>query len=466
MMKFLRLILVPAFALILFACDDIGKTPKDPVETTIDPSVRGEAQSLSGKIKIQRVVSDSGIEAWLVEEHSIPLVALNLGFQGGAYLDPEDKDGLANMLSSLLDEGAGDLDSQAFQAKLYENSISLSFRAGRDALTGGLFTLSENKDLAFELLHKALTQPRFDEEPVERIRSQIAVLQRRSEAAPNARASQRLYGALFEGHPYARNVFGTPESLALLSVQDLDVYRKSFLTKDRLKIAVVGDITPGELEKVLNEVFGDLPAAGTPRDIAPVVVPTPGRMIIDDFANPQSTVMFAGPGLMQDDEDFIPVFVVNYVLGGGGFTSRLHQEVREKRGLTYGIYTYFQALERAGLFGGTVASDNGKVAEAISITKDEIDSLRLDGITEEELIDAKTYLTGAFALRFDSNAKISGQLISYQLQGFPFEYINIRNDLVNAVTMDDVDRVLNRFPAAKDLTFVVVGQPEGLAATD
>lgn len=453
----MTLLVVPSLWLV--AC---GEPASDPDAGIIDPSARGEAQSLTGTIDVKRIVSRGGIEAWLVEEHSIPVVAINFGFQGGAWLDPIGQEGLATMLAALLDEGAGDYDSQAFQAALDENSISLAYSAGRDALTGNLFTLSKTKDLAFELLRLSLIEPRFDDEPVERIRAQIAVIQKRSSSSPNQIAADLLATEMFGEQRYARRVMGTPETLTNLTVEGLEAFREDGLTRDRLKISVVGDVTPEELGVLLDKVFGALPAIGKPRDLAPVVVSTRGGVIVEPFDNPQSTVQFSGPGMMQDDPDFFPAFVANHILGGGGFTSRLMSEVREKRGLTYSIYSYFQPMERAGIFTGAVASDNARVAEAIALTKAEIDKLRDESVSEEELADAKTYLTGAFALRFDSNAKIAGQLLGYQLGGFPIDYINIRNDKVNAVTMDDINRAVKRIPPSSEIAFVVVGQPEGL----
>lgn len=446
----------------LVACDETGSGPGKPEVGTIDPSSRGEAQSLTGKIDVKKVVSRSGIEAWLVEEHSIPVIALNFGFKGGSYRDPLGKEGVANMLSGLLDEGAGDYDSQAFQSALDENSISLSFSASKDAFTGNLFTLSKTKDLAFELQRLALTAPRFDDEPVDRIRAQIEVMQRRSQSSPRAIAGRLMAQKIFGDHRYARQTIGTPETLAGLTVGDLQAYRAAVLTRDRLKVAVVGDVTAEELVVLLDDIFGDLPQAGAPLDLAPAAVSAEGGMMIEAFDNPQSTVQFSGPGIMQDHPDFFPAYVANHILGGGGFTSRLMKEVREERGLTYGIYSGLQTMDRAGLFTGSVASDNAKVAEAIAITKAEIDMLREEGVSPDELSDAKTYMTGAFVLGFDSNAKIASRLLAYQMMGFPVDYINVRNDKINAVTMEDLNRALKLFPPASEISFVVVGQPEGL----
>lgn len=458
-----KLTLATFLGFVLLSCD-VQETPPEELATKIDSSAQGEAVDLSGSIDIQKVVSPLGIEAWLVEEHSIPIIAINIGFVGGTYLDPQGKEGLLRMYAGLIDEGAGDYDSQAFQSALDENSIGLSFSASRDALTGGLSTLTQNKDLAFDLMRLAVTEPRFDEEPVERIRAQMFVLQKRALSSPGTMASKVLFEDVFGENPYARPTLGTPESVASLTRADFDVFRKTYLTRDRLKVSVVGDITAEELASVLDHIFGNLPAAGDPIDHTPAPVAASGDLIVSPFENPQSTVLFAGPGLLRDDEDFIPAYVVNYILGGGGFSSRLMDEVREKRGLTYGIYTQLVPWERAGLFFGSVASDNAKVAEAIAITKAEIDRIRTEGVTEEELQDAKTYLTGAFALGFDSNGKIASNLLGYQLGGLPLDYINVRNGLIKAVTMEDAERALARLPAADDLTFVVVGEPEGLEA--
>lgn len=449
-------------SLALVACEERSSAPAAKTGGVIDPASRGEAQSLTGKIDVKKVISPGGIEAWLVEEHSIPLIAINFGFQGGSYRDPLGKEGVANMLSGLMDEGAGPYDSQAFQSALDENSISLSFSAGRDTFRGSLFTLSKTRDLAFELQRLALNEPRFDDEPVDRIRAQIGVMQRRNLASPRAIASKLMAEKIFGDQRYARRTLGTPETLATLSVEDLQDYRRTVLTKNRLKVSVVGDVTPEELGVVLDEIFGDLPATGVPVDFARETVSSEGGLTIEPFDNPQSTVQFSGQGIMQDHVDFFPAYVANHILGSGGFTSRLMEEVRAKRGLTYSIYSGLQTMDRAGLFMGSVASDNGKVAEAIAITKAEIDKFREEGVTPEELADAKTYMTGAFVLGFDSNAKIGSRLLAYQLMGFPVDYINIRNDKINAVTMEDINRALKLFPPASEISFVVVGQPEGL----
>lgn len=304
--------------------------------------------------------------------------------------------------------------------------------------------------------------PRLDKEPLDRIRNQILVGLKRQEMNPNAIASKNLFARLFADHAYGRPTSGTPESVSAISKSDLQDYRKRAITKDRLMIGVVGDIDAGKLGAMLDDVFGSLPGSGAPMSNTHVGANGTGINIIVSLENPQSTVIFAGPAIMREDPDFIPTFVLNYTLGGGSFASRLMHEVREKRGLTYGIYTYLFPLDRSGLFVGQVASDNGKIAETIALTKSEIEKVRTEGVTAQELEDAKLYLTGAFPLRFTSNSSISGQLLGYQLAGYDIDYINRRNSLIDAVTLEDVARAAKRLPSPDEITFVIVGEPEGI----
>ncbi|HJP35372.1 MAG TPA: pitrilysin family protein [Gammaproteobacteria bacterium] len=420
---------------------------------------------LSNRTTIERVVSPGGIEAWLVEESAVPVIAVEIGFAGGARLDPPGKEGLANMLSGLLDEGAGELDSQAFQTRLEDLSIRLRFNVGLDGFYGGVRTRTETRDEAFDLLRLALTQPRFDEEPVERIRAQLLVSLNRDKTQPNAIARRKWFETAFGEHPYARPVKGTPESLTTIADLDLRAYAKSMLGQGNLKIAVVGDIDAKALATLLDKTFGALIEESAPVDIQPVEVLTTGETFVVEREQPQSIVFFGGPGILIDDSDFFPAYVMNYILGGGGFASRLTEEVREKRGLAYGVSTYFNPYEFGGIFVGTVATDNDRIAESLGIIKSEVARLRDEGVTEEELVNAKTYLTGSFPLHFDSNSKIANQLVGYQLIGRGIDYINTRNSKIEAVISEDIARVAKRLLDPDALTVVIVGKPNGVEQT-
>ncbi len=413
--------------------------------------------------RIQRVISPGRIEAWLVHDTTLPLVAMEFAFVGGAAQDPAERPGVASLTSSLLDEGAGDLDSRSFQDKLAEKAIELRFDAGRDTLNGSLRTLSENLDSALELTRLAVTSPRFDPEAVERIRqAQLAMLRRRS-TDPSSLASLGWSARAFPNHPYGRPVDGTLESVPMITRDDLVAYAGRVMARDNLKIAVVGDITPEALGPALDKLFGALPAKA---QLAPVPDVEPqglGSVEVKDLNVPQASIIFGGIGLKRNDPDFIPAFVLNHMLGGSAFSSRLFKEVREKRGLAYSVYSHLAPLDHAGLILGGTATKNDRAAESIGLIREEYLKLLKDGPSEDELADAKSYLIGSFALRFDSSAKVAAQLLQIQIDNLGIDYIDRRNELVGAVGVEDIRRVAKRLSADPALLFSVVGRPTGLA---
>ena len=415
-------------------------------------------------IEVERVVSPSGIEAWLVEDHTNPIVALRFAFRGGAALDPKGKEGLAEMVSSLLDEGAGELDTQAFQRRLEDMAITLRFDAGLDTFSGRLRTLSANFGAAFDLLRLALTRPRFDDEPVARMGSQILTMIQRNSEDPDVIASRALRRALFPDHPYGRPVTGTEDSVKAITAADLRRFVAERLARDNLLIGAVGDIAPDQLAALLDETFGGLPGKAAAWRLPEVTPIATGRTIVVRKAVPQSAILFAQAGIKRDDDDFYPAYVMNYVLGGGGFTSRLYGEVREKRGLAYSVYTYLSPLASSALLQGGVGTANARVAETLGVVRAEWRRMAADGVEEAELADAKTYLTGSFPLRFSSSGRIAAILVGMQLDRLGIDYLDRRNGFVEAVTRDDVNRVARRLLDTEGLTTVVVGEPEGVSS--
>jgi len=416
-------------------------------------------------VDIKEVSSEGGITAWLVEEHSIPFIALEIRFRGGASLDEPDKRGAINLMTGLIEEGAGDLDARGFAAAQEALAARFSFDVYDDAMTVSARFLTENRDASVALLRSALIEPRFDEDAIERVREQVLSIIRSDATDPDEMASRAFDTMAFGDHPYATSLNGTAESVSGLTRADLVAAHQRVLAKDRLYVGAVGDITEEELGALLDALLGDLPETGAPQP-ADVVVDMPGGVTVVPFETPQSVAIFGHSGIKRDDPDFFAAFVMNQILGGGNFSSRLMNEVREKRGLTYGVYSYLASKEHAELMVGRVASANDRVAEAIAVIKAEWERLAAEGVTEQELEDAQTYLTGAYPLRFDGNTNIAEILAGMQLSGLPIDYINTRNDKVNAVTLEDVRRVAKRLVRPDALHFVVVGQPEGLEATN
>jgi zinc protease len=417
-------------------------------------------------MNIQKVVSSKGIEAWLVEDHTLPLIALQFGFPGGTSQDHAGKEGLAYFVSGMMDEGAGDIKSAEFQERTEELAIDFSFDASRDAFTGGVKTLSKNREEAFRLLKLALTAPRMDQEAVDRVREQILSSIKMDNEDPEKLASAAWFKLVFDGHPYANPVKGTQETVRSITPQDLKDYVRATFSRQRLNVAVVGDIGAEELKAVLDQVFGDLPEQAQLRSVPEAEWRTHSSSQVIPLAVPQSVVTFGQPGLKRKDPDFTAAYILNYIIGGGGFSSTLMQEVREKRGLAYSVYTYLYPLDRAAILLGGVATKNEAVSQSIGVIQDELARIAGNGPTPEELDNAKRYLTGSYALRFDSSVKIANTLLWVQIEELGIDYIAKRNDLVDAVTLDDVKRVAAKLIKPGNLVITVVGQPVGLAPTD
>jgi zinc protease len=413
---------------------------------------------------IQRVISPGGIEAWLVQDATVPLIAMTYAFEGGSSQDPQDKSGVANLAADLLDEGAGDFDSAAFHDRLARRAIEMSFDASRDLLRGSVRTLKENRDEAFDLTRLALSAARFDSKDVERIRAQLLSGLRRESVSPNSIAARRFYAALFGDHPYGRPTSGTLESVPRISVDDLKAYIHNVVARDTLKVAVVGDIDAATLGVLLDRTFGALPAKASLTPVPPVVA-KPGAPIEVQLDVPQTTILFGGQSIPRNDPDFMAAYVVNYILGGGQLTSRLYHEVREKQGLAYSVSESLVWFKDASLVIGSTATRADRAGDTLATVKSEIKRLAEEGPTETELAEAKSYLKGSQMLSLDTSNKIASALLQYQTDGLGIDYIEKRNGIVDAVTLDQAKRVAKQI-WGNDLQTVVVGRATPSAAAN
>ncbi|WP_108838478.1 pitrilysin family protein [Tateyamaria sp. Alg231-49] len=415
-------------------------------------------------VEIEEVVSPGGITAWLVREPSIPFMAIELRFRGGASLDAPDTRGAINLMTSLLEEGAADLDARAFARAQESLAVSFGYDVGDDALSVSGTFLSENRDEAVELLRQSIIEPSFASEALERVREQVLTGLRSDAKDPDEIARRTFDAMAFGDHPYATDYSGTIESVTALSRDDMLAAHSAAFARDRLYVGVAGDITPEELGPLLDTLLGELPEIGAPMpEPAPVLIE--GGTTVVEFETPQSVAIFGQRGIAQDDPDYFAAAVLNQVLGAGGFESRLMDEVRKKRGLTYGVYSYLAPQDYAATLQGQVASANESIAEAVSVIRDEWARAAAEGITLKELDAAKTYITGAYPLRFDGNGPIARIMVGMQMLGLPIDYIATRNDKVDAVTLEDVSRVAGELLDPENLHFVVVGQPVGLESS-
>lgn len=420
------------------------------------------ALPLQAETNIQEVTSPGGIKAWLVEEHGIPFTALEIRFRGGTSLDAEGKRGAVNLMTALIEEGAAEMNAQKFAESRDALAAEFRFNASVDSVSVSARMLTENRARAAELLRLAINHPRFDADAVERVRGQVLTNIRAGEKDPGTIAGDVFSHLAFGDHPYGSSGDGTQASVAALTRDDILAAHRGALARDRLYVAAVGDITPEDLGALLDHLLGELPATGAPLP-GPAKVGLTGGVTVQPFPTPQAVVMFGHDGITRDDPDYFAAFVLNEIVGGDRFTARLMIELREKRGLTYGVGSYLADYDQADLVLGEFATDNRTAGQAVEVLRQEW-ARAAQGVTEAELSAAKTYLTGAYPLRFDGNGPIANILVGMQMSGYDRDYPKTRNARIEAVTLADVARVAKRIYRPDDLRIVVVGQPEGLPA--
>ena len=416
-------------------------------------------------VDIKEVESKSGIRAWLVQNPSVPVISMSFAFRSGAVSDPAGKEGRAQFVASMLDEGAGDLNSEAFQGKIEDLSVRLKFKANLETFSGSIQTLTRSRAEAFKLLALALNKPRFDQDPFLRVRAQLSASLRRDQEDPDRIASRVWYRSVFGNHPYGRPIGGTLASISNINREDLVLFSNSFFSRKNLLIGVAGDIGPDELSMRLDEIFGGLPQ-GTDREmLAKPEIQMEGKTIVVEKSLPQSVALFGHRGFKRTDPEWYAAYIVNRILGGGGFSSRLMEEVREKRGLAYGVYSWLNPFESVGLIMGRVATSNSRVKNSLDIIREEWRKMSELAISEEELQESKNYINGSFPLRLDSSRRIAQMLLAVQVNRLGVEYLNRRASLINSVTIDQVRKAAKRLLDPGLFTVVVVGKPAGISTS-
>ena len=419
---------------------------------------------LYAELNIQELTSQNGTKFWLAQEKSIPFVSLEIRFRGGTSMDDNKTRGAVSFMTAMLEEGAGELDAQAFSKARDSIAASFNFDVSRDNLSVSARFLSDTREEAIQLLKQALTTPRFDKEAMERVRKQIISIIASNQKNQNKIAQSKLYELTFPDHIYSSSGLGSTDKITLLNGNDLRQAHKVAITRDRISVSIVGDISEIQAIEMLDELLENLPNSSK-------LLPKRVRANLDlgtvlvDYPSPQSVAFFTFKGISRTDQDFFAAFVMNHILGGGGFNSRLMKKIREERGLTYSVNTSLAQYDHAELYLGMFQSSNDKISEAIGILKKEIALLANNGVNQEELEEAKKFLIGAYPLRFDGNVRIANILAGMQFMGLDKEYIKLRNVMVSGVTSEDVARVAERLLSSKEFTLVVVGKPEGLKAS-
>ncbi|WP_407181617.1 M16 family metallopeptidase [Bradyrhizobium sp. STM 3562] len=412
-----------------------------------------------GAPEVQRLVSRGGIEAWFVQDATVPQIAMQYAFAGGSTQDPPERSGLGCMVARLLPEGSGDLDSKSFHERLDKGAINLNFTLTRDDLRGSLRMLKHNKHEAFELLGMALTSPRFDARDVERIQAEVLASLRHRSTEPVSTAYRKFFELAFNSHPYGREPEGTLESVQKIQNADLKDYVRRVIAKDTLKIAVVGDIDAQTLGSLLDSTFGNLPERSDLTEVADVAPAKPPQRIFIPLDVPQTVVTFGGAAVRRSEPDYMATRLLNQIFGGSGLSSRLFHEVREKRGLAYSVHQTLMPMDHSALFVGNAGTRPDRMGETIEELERQVRRIAEEGPTREELDEAKSYLKGLQMMELETQSGLAHTLLQHQRDKLPIEYIEKHNALVDAVTLEDAKRAAQRLWGQGLLTTIVGRAP-------
>lgn len=415
------------------------------------------APASRGETAVTAHVSPDGHHFWLVEEPSIPILSIALLFRGGTALDPSGKEGVTLLMASLLEEGADDLDANGFATATEDLAARFYFDAWRDNVSVSATMLAEEAGATVALLNKALAMPRFAPDAIARVKEQIQSTLDTDATDPDEIANRLFREASFPGHPYGQPYNGTPDSIARLTAADIIAAHQMNLTAQNALIGVAGALPAEEVGPLLDTLLSELPQGTSPQLADTVPRHWPDAPIHHVFKTPQTVIRFGHVGLPRAHPDFLIAYVVNEIFAGRGLTARLSTEIREKRGLTYGVSANLVGLDHAAQLTGSFSTRTAKVDEALRVLRDEWAKIAREGVTQAELDAAKRYLTGSYPLRFDSNVKIARNLVGLQSVGLPLSYIAERNDLVKAISLDDANRVAKTLYQPEQLSVVTVG---------
>ena len=412
----------------------------------------------SAVVEIQVIRTPKGIDAWLVEDHSSPFVAIEIYFPNGSAAESASKAGSTYLMTSLLDEGAGDLDAVDYQIAVREVGARFAFDTYKQAIGVSAQVITENLDRSVDLLRLALNRPRFDPDDFERVKNQLLTDLKFFLTDPEEIGRNAFHHHLFGDHPYRRSREGSLESVEALERQDIVSAHAHAFVRNDVVVGASGDITKEELSVLLDNLLGDLPNEA-PASIPDVEIVSESQVEIIDFPTPQSLILFGHESFGREDPDFLPAYVLNQIFGQSGFNSRLLKKLRVELGLTYGVGSYLSSYKGTGLITGSMQTANATVAEAVAAIREEWSRMASEGVTQEELDTIKQYLKGSYPLRFDTNESIAGILVSMLWDDMSPTYVQERNDLVEALDLASINRVAKRLFRPEQLTIVVVGQP-------
>jgi len=395
---------------------------------------------------IETWTTANGASVYFVETHQIPMVQFAVGFDAAGARDPDGKYGLASLVSTLMDDGAGDMDEETIAEELASVGAQYSSQSARDMSVFELQVLSDSLylDPAVAIVSKIIAEPRFPEQALERERQRTLVALEQEKQSAGSVAKREFYTRLFAGHPYGHMPRGDEGSVKGIARQDLVAFHQRHFTGSNAVIAIVGDLRRGRAEELAEALVGRLPQGTPPPPLPEVAVPGPRKRVARDFPSQQSHLLLGQAGVTRGDPDYFPLYVGNHILGGSGLISRLSVEIREDRGLAYSVYSYFVPMQRRGPYILGLQTKNDQAEGARSIALDAVRKFIAEGPTGEELQAAKNNITGGFPLRIDSNQQIADQVLNIAFYDLPLDYLDTYPDRVSAVSLQGIRDAFQR----------------------
>lgn len=428
---------------------------------TLVALVSGSVTAQAG-VKIQHWTAPSGAQVYFVENHDLPIVDVEVDFAAGGLYAPAGKTGLAGLTNGLIDNGAGDLDEEQIAERLVDLGAITGSNADSDKAGFSLRTLSSKKerDGALALMRTILAQPRYPQEVLEREKARAIAGLREADTRPDALVAKKFSAAIYGEHPYGRTA--TAETIAAITRDDLVAFHKAHYTAKGAIVSLVGDLSRADAEAIAQQLTQALPAGEANAPLPAVTLPKTQVLRVPHPAA-QSHILIGLPALARDDPDYFPLIVGNYTLGGGGFVSRLMNEVREKRGLVYDVHSYFQPRLQAGPFQIGLQTRRDQADEALKVANDVLAGFLKSGPSEAELKAAKQNIADGLALRIDSNAKLLANVANIGFYKLPLTYLDDYVAKVNAVTTKQVREAFQRKVKPENLVTVVVAGEEKAA---
>lgn len=415
--------------------------------------------NLFAGISIEHWTTDNGARVYYASAPELPIVDIQLTFDAGAARD-NGKDGAAMLTNALLSEGAGDLNATQIAEQFEELGARFGSDSQRDMAILKLRSLSEKKvlDAALDTLALVLTKPTFPKDAFEREQKRMLIGIEQRKQSPGQIADEAFDKALFKSHPYAAQPSGIESTVKAFTIDDLKSFYQQYYVASNLVIAIVGNVSRGEAERIANNLVKDLPKGSAAKPLPEVPELERSETIKIDHPSTQTHVLIGQPGVSRGDPDYYALYLGNHVLGGSGLVSRLSDEIREKRGLAYSSYSYFLPMRKKGPFQLGLQTRNDQVDEALKVVHDLLKDFLQKGPTPEEVTASKKNITGGFPLRISSNSKILGYVAMIGFYGLPLDYLDTFNTKIEALTAADVQDAFKRRVDPDKMITVLVGK--------